>query len=146
MSKLWLIFCWHQPKIQKMIHFWHFNDHNLGSKHDNLTNDPIFSTCSLSSIRWYISFLHFKTFKIQFYGSLPSLPKMTLSSLLTRTSFFYKKFCNFRYITCFVPNLILIWSHGLINLKKVLEHFLPSTSYLILAPSLEPFACLFSNW
>ena len=82
LSKLWLIFCWHQPKIQKMIHFWYFNDHNLGSKHDNLTNDRIFSTYSLTSIRWYISFLHLKTFKIQFYGSLPSLPKMTLTSLL----------------------------------------------------------------
>ena len=34
-SKLLLIFCWHQQKIQKMSYFWHFNDHNLGSKHDN---------------------------------------------------------------------------------------------------------------
>ena len=31
-------------------------------------NDPIFLICSLSSIRWYILFLHFKNFKIQFCG------------------------------------------------------------------------------
>ena len=30
-SKLPLIFCWHHQKIQKMSHFWHFNDHNSGS-------------------------------------------------------------------------------------------------------------------
>ena len=50
--------------------------------------------CHSSSIRWYISFLHFKTFKIQFCG-VPFLhyvlvfkihiymQKMTFSSLLT---------------------------------------------------------------
>ena len=76
------------------------------------------------------------------------MPKMTLSSLLTQASFFYKKFANFRYITCFVLNLILIWSrfHGQSTLKKVLEYYLPSTTYLILAPSLAPFNCLFFNW
>ena len=31
-------------------------------------NDPIFFICSSSSIRCYISFLHFNTFKIQFCG------------------------------------------------------------------------------
>ena len=35
LSKLWLIFCWYQQKIREMSHSWHFNDHNLGSKHDN---------------------------------------------------------------------------------------------------------------
>ena len=40
-SKLWLIFCWHQQKLQKMSHFWHFNDHNCRSKH-NKTNVPFF--------------------------------------------------------------------------------------------------------
>ena len=40
--KLWLKFCCDQQKIQKMSHFWHFNGHNSGSKHDNQTNDPIF--------------------------------------------------------------------------------------------------------
>ena len=35
LSKLWLIFCWHQRKTQKMSHYWHLNDHNLDSKHDN---------------------------------------------------------------------------------------------------------------
>ena len=28
-------FCCHQQKIQKMNHFWYFNDHNSGNKHDN---------------------------------------------------------------------------------------------------------------
>ena len=40
--KLWLKFCCDQQKIQKMSHFWQFNGHNSGSKHDNQTNDPIF--------------------------------------------------------------------------------------------------------
>ena len=31
------------------------------------------------------------------------------------------------------------------TLKKVLEHFLPSSTYLMLAKSLAPFAFLFSN-
>ena len=38
-------------------------------------------------------------------------------------------------------------SHPLLTpLKKVLVHFLSSTSYLILASSLAPFPCLLSNW
>ena len=80
--------------------------------------------------------------KIQIY-----MPKMTISILLTCISFFYKKLSNFCYITCFVSNSILIWhrSQGLSTLKKGLEHFSPSTSYLILPASLAPFACLFSN-
>ena len=86
---------------------------------------------SLSSIRWYISFLHFQTFKTQFHG-VPRLhyvlvcklvifmPKMTLLGLLsftyypiiliiTQISFSYIKCPNFWYITCFVPNLIPLW-------------------------------------
>ena len=59
-----------------------------------ITNDPIFFICFSSSICWYISFLHFKTFKVQFCG-VPCfhyvlvckihiyMQKMTLSSLLT---------------------------------------------------------------
>ena len=31
-------------------------------------NGPIFLMCSSSSIHCYVSFLHFKTFKTQFYG------------------------------------------------------------------------------
>ena len=31
--KLGLIFCCIQQKVHKMSHFWHFNDHNSGSKH-----------------------------------------------------------------------------------------------------------------
>ena len=50
--KLWLIFCCHQQKMQKISHFWRFNDHNSGgSKHDKCTNDPVFLIHSLSSIR-----------------------------------------------------------------------------------------------
>ena len=102
-----------------------------GGKHDSQTNDPIFFIYSLSFICWYILILHFKTFKIQFHGVLPPLHyvlvckmyiymlKMTFSSLLTYTSFFYKTFANFWYMTCFVPNFILIWpqSDGLSTLK-----------------------------
>ena len=119
------------------IKFNHVNKFAENTKHEPL---------SMSSIRWYISFLHFKDFKTQFHGVPPPLhhvlickihiytPKMTFSSLLRQTSFYSKKFANFRYITCFVPNLILSWpqSHGLSTLKKVLEHFLSPTSYLIL--------------
>ena len=70
--KLWLKFFCDQQKIQKMSHFWHLNDHNSGSKHDNQTNDSIFLIYSLNFIHWYVSFLHLKTFKIQFH-EVPSL-------------------------------------------------------------------------
>ena len=44
-----------------------------------------------------------------------------------------------------VPNLLLTWpcSDGPGTLKKVLEHFLSSTFYLKLAPSLAYFSCFF---
>ena len=73
--KLWLSFCWHQQKIQKMSIFWHFKDYNLGRKHDKwqMMIDPIFTINSLRSICWYISFLHFKALKIQFHG-VPNIP------------------------------------------------------------------------
>ena len=58
--KLWRILGCNQQKIQKMSHFWHFNDHNSGSKHDNQINDPIFVIYSPRSVHWNISFLHFK--------------------------------------------------------------------------------------
>ena len=84
---------------------------------------------SLSSICCYISFLDFKTFKIQFDG-LPLLhyvlackihmymPEIILSSLLILISFFYMKFANFWYKTCFIPYLISIspWSYGQLSL------------------------------
>ena len=79
LHKSWLTFCWFQQKIQKMSHFRHFNDHTFGSKHDNYIKDPIFSIYTLSSISWYISFLHFKIIKIQIYGVL--LPPPPLSPL-----------------------------------------------------------------
>ena len=121
----------------------------------------IFSASTLWALS--IAIFHFCILRPSKFSSLGSLsplrfvlickthiyiPKMTLLSLLTYTSFFYKNFAKFRYITCFVSNLILIWpqSHGLSSLKKVLEHFVPLHSYLKLAPSLAPFACLFSNW
>ena len=128
MPKLWLIFCCHQQKIQKMSHFWHFHDHNSRNKYDNWTWWPHFFVYFSSSFVsfWYISFMHFKTFKIQFHGVCPLhyvlackihiyLPKMTLSSLLTWMSFFYTKFSSFWDITCSVPNLIPIYprSQGL---------------------------------
>ena len=72
----------------------------------------------LSYIHWYISFLYFKKFKIQFLWVSPLhyvlfcikhiyMPKITFQTYI---SFFYLKFNNFWYITCFVPNLIPIWS------------------------------------
>ena len=67
LPKLRLLFCFHQKKIQKISHFWHFKDHNFGSKHDNYINDPIFFTYFLRSFSWYNLFLHFKTFEIQFH-------------------------------------------------------------------------------
>ena len=44
------------------------------------------------------------------------MSKMAHWSLLTSISFLYVKFANFWYITCFVPNMIPIWSqsHGLV--------------------------------
>ena len=116
-----------QQKIQKMSHFWHFNDRNSGSKYDNKTNDSFFSHLLLKLYPWYISFLHFKTYKIQSHRvpllhyvlvckTQTYIPKMTLSRLLTWMSSFYVKFTNICYIKCFVTNLILIWpqSHGLV--------------------------------
>ena len=121
----------------------------------------IFSPSTLWAL--FIGIFHFRILRPSKFSSLESLsplrfvlickihiyiPKMTLLSLLRYTSFYYKNFAKFRYITRFVPNLKLIWLqfHELSTLKKVLEHFLPSTFYLILAPSLAPFAGLFSNW
>ena len=49
-----------------MSHFWHFNDHKARSKHETYITDPVLPIYSLRSIRWYISLLHFKTFKVQF--------------------------------------------------------------------------------
>ena len=57
-----------QQKIQKMSCLGHFNGYNSRTKY-NLTNDTIFLMCCLSSIHWYISFLHFKTIKIHLTGS-----------------------------------------------------------------------------
>ena len=73
---------------------------------------------ALCSIHRYILLLHSKTFKIQLFGvPLPLhyalvckihiyMPKTTLSSLLTH---FCLKIYYFLYITCFAPNLILVW-------------------------------------
>ena len=44
LPKLWLMFCCYQQYIQKMSHFWPFNDHNSRSKNYKYTNDAIFSS------------------------------------------------------------------------------------------------------
>ena len=88
--KLWLKFCCDQQKIKQMSHFWHFNDHNSESKHDNQTNDPIFLIYSLNFIHWFISFLHLKIFKIQFHG-VPSLYYVQVFKLLI-----YMPRCHFQ--------------------------------------------------
>ena len=68
-----------------------------------------------NSIPWrFRSLLHYVlVLKIQV-----DMPKITLSSLLTYISFFYKTFANFRYITYFVSSLIPVWfqSHGLYSI------------------------------
>ena len=146
------MYCCHQQKIQKMSHFWH-KDHNTGNKYDNLTNNAIYFIYSLSSIRWYISFLHFKTFKIQFHGIITLhyvqackihiyTPRKTLLSLL---------------ITYLVPTLIPIWpqSHGLwlsflkiVGNDKVLNNpmlniYLPVSCFLILLSFFLSFSLFF---
>ena len=125
-----------------MSHFCHFNDYNSSGKNDHQTNDPIFLIYSLSSIRWYISYLYFRTFKTQFlapcfFALLSSLQNtylhakddtfepaniniffysfLTIFGILVFLVFGLIFFGNFCYITCFLPNLIPIWpqSHGL---------------------------------
>ena len=116
MTKLELIFCCHQQKIQKMNHFWQVNGRESGSKQD-IT--PFFS-----STLWALFFgiFHFSISRpSKVYGRHPLLYllvckiriymlKMILSILLT-----YIKFAYLWYITSFVPNLISTWpqSHGL---------------------------------
>ena len=49
------------------------------------------------------------------------MPNMTLSSLLRKISFFYKKIANvWYYVICFVTNLTLIPFHGLLKIRHVL--------------------------
>ena len=102
----------------------------FGSKHYNETGDPIFLIFPLSSIRFYIYFLHFKTYKIQFhflaFALLPDMqnthsrPKITFYILKYRYLFFHTKVHNFWYITGFVPSPIPIQqkSHRLFLTKK----------------------------
>ena len=84
--KLWLFFLLSSVKYTKKSSFCHFNDKTTRQM------TTFFFTHSLSSIGYYISFLHFKTFKIQFHGLPPShyaqvrkihiyMPKMTILRL-----------------------------------------------------------------
>ena len=135
--KLWQMFLCHLQKTKKKSAIFDITiTVTLGVDMITRQMTPFFNLLS-SSICWCISFLHFKTFKFQFYA--PSLyfssglSKMTLSYLLTYIyclfdfhGYSFDHFCNFCYITYFVPNLILIWSwsHGLrihkINYFKLL--------------------------
>ena len=130
-SKLRLIFCRHQWKIQAIeSHFQHFNDHNSWSKHVNQTNDPFFHLLfELSSLVYFI----FAFSKFISFGSPPLhyflvckihiyMPKITLLRLLTQLSFFYIKFASFWYMTCFVHDMIRIWprSHGLLAFTSLI--------------------------
>ena len=126
---------------KKMSHVEHFNDHNSRSKHDNQTNNPIFLIYSLSSLRWSISFQHLKTFKTKFRGIAPQhsilvskihihVLKMTLSNLLTQISLFAKCW----YITCFIPNLILMWPQCHRQHVSLATCFITKTKHL-------PFSC-----
>ena len=111
-TKRWLIFRCHQ---QRMSNFWHFSYYNCENKHDSLTNDSCFLIYILSSVWWYISFLHDKTYKIKFYA--PPIP-FSFFFVLLNTHFhvkddnlkpvnidknFYIRFVRFWYITWMFP-------------------------------------------
>ena len=99
---LWLIFCYHQWKKHKMTQC-----------EILMTNEHIFFIYTLSSICLYISFLLFETFTVQFHGVFP-LRYVTLLHVDDGT---------FWYMTCFVPNLIVIWprSRGLNSFITVIQ-------------------------
>ena len=119
-------FCCYQPKIQKMrSHLRHFYDQNFGSKHDNQTNDPVFS-----STFWALLFgiFHFCISIPSNFSSMGPPLHMFWSVKYTftrqrwhfhacqhRWPFSTEEIVNFWYITCFVHSLILTWpqSHGL---------------------------------
>ena len=63
--KLWPIFCCHQQKIQKWAIFDILMTVTLVG--NMISRQMAFFIYSLSSISWYISFLHFKSFKMQFH-------------------------------------------------------------------------------
>ena len=85
LSKLWLIFCWHQQKIQKMSHFLLFNDHNLESKHDNYMNDPSFSLAFWALSVGIFHFCISKSSKFSSMGSLPPLYYVPVCKIYTFT-------------------------------------------------------------
>ena len=70
LPKLWLFFGRQQQKLQTLGHFGYFNDRNSwNTTLDSQTNEPIFLIYFLSFFRWYISFLQFKSSKVNFMGS-----------------------------------------------------------------------------
>ena len=94
LSKLWLFFAVNSRKYKKWAIFDILMTITPGVNMLTRQMIHIFFIYSLSFIRWYISFLHFKTFKIQFHGVSQLhyvlvfkihiyMPKMILSSLLT---------------------------------------------------------------
>ena len=101
--------------------------------------NPFFPSTLLASSVGIFHFCISRPSKVNSMGSLPHLHSVLICKIhiympkIKDRFLFSKKFANFCYVTSFVPNLILIWSrsHELSTLKKVLEHFLPSTSYLI---------------
>ena len=101
--------------------------------------NPFFPSTLLASSVGIFHFCISRPSKVSSMGSLPHLHSVLICKIhiympkIKDRFLFSKKFANFCYVTSFVPNLILIWSrsHELSTLKKVLEHFLPSTSYLI---------------
>ena len=113
------MFCLHQQKIQKNLTIFDIlMTINPGANMITRQLTPFFFVNSLSSIRWFISFLHLKTFKIQFLGVPPLyyflvckihifMLKMTLSRLFTQISFFYIKFKQFNlFCSQFGNNLV----------------------------------------
>ena len=119
----------HQQKIQKVSHVWLFNDHNSVSRHDNKTNNPIFSS-TLWVLPVYFSFLSFIPASQELQSSI-SWDLLFCIMLWSVNYSFACQICGHRYplltwslltlvhnqmyTTCSVPNLINIWpqSHEL---------------------------------
>ena len=102
--------------------------YNSRSKHDNLTNDPIFLICS---IRLYISFLYFNTFKVQFYGLPFAFSGLWNIRLHAKNDIFKSVNIYILFLTLSIWHVlfpILSQSHGL-NVEWWIIHLLSQRRY-----------------
>ena len=128
--KLWLLSSAKKVKIEPFLPF---NDYNSGiwslHKWPHIFH-PLFEL---------YQFVYYSFASKGIQKSIPWSSSFTLShgvwnthllskddtfKLVTLISFFNRKVANFQYITCFVPNLISIWSrsHGLKNFLELLKY------------------------